>query len=169
MVPPNGLSFARSGSTWIHWWSAVASANWFTACWVISYRSLRPSSWPIGRARTPSIPLATTAAISVSSQVERGRHEVLQLVLQRAGEQVADRLRSPAARSELLGDLRGVGPQGDPVAARRDGLAPVGLLDELAEAGDRRHHPGQRGWDDGVHRDADLRVLHGPGAHHGDD
>ena len=29
--PPNGPSFARSGSTWIHWWSSVASANVFDA------------------------------------------------------------------------------------------------------------------------------------------
>src|SRR3954454_1323172 len=27
MGPPNGPSFARSGSTWIHWWSPVASAK----------------------------------------------------------------------------------------------------------------------------------------------
>src|SRR4051795_8368013 len=45
--PPNGLSaFARSTSTWIHWWSFVASANWLTASWVTSYQSLVPSSWP---------------------------------------------------------------------------------------------------------------------------
>jgi hypothetical protein len=28
--PPNGLDLARSGSTWIHWWSPVASAKRFT-------------------------------------------------------------------------------------------------------------------------------------------
>src|SRR3954464_8297007 len=45
--PPYGLSFfARSTSTWIHWWSLVASANWLTASWVTSYQSLVPSSWP---------------------------------------------------------------------------------------------------------------------------
>ena len=27
MVPPNGPAAARSSSTWIHWWSSVASAN----------------------------------------------------------------------------------------------------------------------------------------------
>jgi hypothetical protein len=27
MGAPNGPAFARSGSTWIHWWSLVASAK----------------------------------------------------------------------------------------------------------------------------------------------
>src|SRR5688572_16258458 len=45
--PPNGLSFfARSTSRWIHWWSAVASANLCTASCVTSYQSLVPSSVP---------------------------------------------------------------------------------------------------------------------------
>src|SRR5947209_10717628 len=47
MGPPKGLSFvARSGSTWIHWWSPVASANVLTASWVTSNHSLLPSSVP---------------------------------------------------------------------------------------------------------------------------
>ncbi len=46
--PPNGPSAACCGSTRIHWWSPVASANWFTASWVISYQSLRLSSSPTG-------------------------------------------------------------------------------------------------------------------------
>ena len=33
MVPPYGPLAARSGSTWIHWWSSVASANWSTRAW----------------------------------------------------------------------------------------------------------------------------------------
>src|SRR4051812_46600425 len=45
--PPYGLSaLARSTSTWIHWWSPVASANRLTASWVTSCQSLVPSSWP---------------------------------------------------------------------------------------------------------------------------
>src|SRR3954452_23228213 len=45
--PPYGLSaLARSTSTWIHWWSPVASAKRLTASWVTSYQSLVPSSWP---------------------------------------------------------------------------------------------------------------------------
>src|SRR4051812_22445207 len=47
MVPPNGVSRARSGSTWIHWWSSVASANASTRSWVTSCQSLTPSSSPI--------------------------------------------------------------------------------------------------------------------------
>src|SRR5919112_1475725 len=47
MVPPNGVSLARSGSTWIHWKSSVASANASTRSWVTSCQSLTPSSSPI--------------------------------------------------------------------------------------------------------------------------
>src|SRR6478752_380092 len=46
MVPPNGPSFARSTSTWIHWWSPVASANTFTRSWSIVSQSELPSSSP---------------------------------------------------------------------------------------------------------------------------
>src|SRR3954447_24079123 len=46
MVPPNGPSFARSTSTWIHWWSPVASANTSTRSWSIGSHSELPSSSP---------------------------------------------------------------------------------------------------------------------------
>src|SRR3954470_1360703 len=46
MVPPNGVSFARSGSTWIHWWSPVTSAKASMSFWVTSCHSLAPRSWP---------------------------------------------------------------------------------------------------------------------------
>src|SRR5918997_1883772 len=46
MVPPNGVSFARSGSTWIHWWSPVASAKASMSFWVTSCHSETPSSSP---------------------------------------------------------------------------------------------------------------------------
>src|SRR6478609_8662548 len=59
MVPPNGPAAARSTSTWIHWWSPVASANLFTRSWSISSQSLVPSSLP--------------AAASSSSKLSRMR------------------------------------------------------------------------------------------------
>src|SRR5262245_42294763 len=34
MVPPKGPVLARSGSTWIHWWSPVASAKALISAWV---------------------------------------------------------------------------------------------------------------------------------------
>jgi hypothetical protein len=44
-VPPNGPSFAaRSGSTWIHWWSPVRSANVSIRAWSISCQPEVPSS-----------------------------------------------------------------------------------------------------------------------------
>src|SRR5690349_13848953 len=51
MVPPNGPDAARSTSTWIHWWSPVASANRSTRSWLISSQSLVPSSSPVRPAR----------------------------------------------------------------------------------------------------------------------
>src|SRR5215211_7659517 len=66
MGPPKGLSFfARSGSTWIHWWSPVASANWFTCSWVISTQSLYPRCCPT-RPCTPSVPSTVVCAIVAS-------------------------------------------------------------------------------------------------------
>ena len=47
MVPPKGDSrFARSTSTWIHWWSSVASAKPSTRCWSMVSQSLAPISRP---------------------------------------------------------------------------------------------------------------------------
>src|SRR4051812_44564159 len=46
MVPPNGPASARSTSTWIHWWSSVASANASTRSWVTSSHSVVPRPSP---------------------------------------------------------------------------------------------------------------------------
>src|SRR4051794_94308 len=47
MVPPKGPSFALSTSTWIHWWSPVASANRSTrSCSIVSHSEV-PRSWPV--------------------------------------------------------------------------------------------------------------------------
>src|SRR6266545_6914719 len=46
MVPPKGPPLARSGSTWIHWWSPVASANRLTWSWVTWCQSLAPRCSP---------------------------------------------------------------------------------------------------------------------------
>ena len=47
MGPPKGLSaVARSTSTWIHWWSPVASAKRSTRSWVISIQSVHPRWLP---------------------------------------------------------------------------------------------------------------------------
>src|SRR5512133_2194540 len=43
-VVPNGPFAAASGSTWIHWWSPVASAKRLICSCVISCQSLVPSS-----------------------------------------------------------------------------------------------------------------------------
>src|SRR5947209_13825748 len=46
MVAPDGPVRARSGSTWIHWWSPVASANRSTRSWVTGSQSLYPRCSP---------------------------------------------------------------------------------------------------------------------------
>ena len=46
-VDPNGLLAARAGSTCIHWWSPVASANPSIMGWSIVTQSLVATSDPI--------------------------------------------------------------------------------------------------------------------------
>src|SRR5215831_7556847 len=46
MVPPNMVWRARSGSTWMYWWSPVTSAKAFTRSWVISTHGPTPISSP---------------------------------------------------------------------------------------------------------------------------
>src|SRR5690348_6784882 len=71
MGPPKGLSFlARSTSTWIHWWSPVASATRSTASCVTSYQSLLPSSWPV---RPGSSAMVVVVVMRVASVVGAGR------------------------------------------------------------------------------------------------
>src|SRR5215475_13745806 len=57
MVPPNGPAAALSRSTWIHWWSPVASAKALTGSWVISSQPVCPRSAPAS-ALSSSRPLA---------------------------------------------------------------------------------------------------------------
>src|SRR3954470_2074925 len=64
IVPLNGPSLARSGSTWIHWWSPVASANWFTCSCVIVRHPLYPRCCPT-RLCTPSTPSTVVCGICV--------------------------------------------------------------------------------------------------------
>ena len=47
MVPPNGVSrAARSGSTWMNWWSSVASANWSIIVCETTRQGETPTSLP---------------------------------------------------------------------------------------------------------------------------
>src|SRR6476620_6444686 len=40
------IAAARSGSTWMNWWSSVTSANWSIRSWVTSIHSPVPSVSP---------------------------------------------------------------------------------------------------------------------------
>ena len=53
MVPPNGVCAAASGSTWMNWWSSVASANASIRAWSTVSQADTPTSWPT-RARISS-------------------------------------------------------------------------------------------------------------------
>src|SRR6476620_3230678 len=63
MVPPSGLAAARSGSTWIHWWSPVASAKALTRSWVTSCQSGGPSSLPISAVSSSKLAGRTGSAV----------------------------------------------------------------------------------------------------------
>ena len=52
---PKGPARARSTSTWIHWWSPVASANWLTCSWVTVVQSLMATSWPTRAASSDKV------------------------------------------------------------------------------------------------------------------
>ncbi len=79
MVVPNGPVAAFSGSTWIHWWSPVASANWSIRLCSTVTQSLVPSSSP------------TAADSSLSSRRCASGHPAMAFV-QRQG--VPTKLRS---------------------------------------------------------------------------
>ena len=67
IVVPKGLSlFARSTSTWIHWWSPESSAKVLMSSWVTVRHSLGPTSWPTS-ACIPSIPCTSVGAIGGQS------------------------------------------------------------------------------------------------------
>ena len=61
--PPNGLSaFARSTSTWIHWWSPEISAKPLIISWVTVRQSLGPTVSPT-RPCSSSMPLMVVGAM----------------------------------------------------------------------------------------------------------
>src|SRR5690349_22615605 len=65
MVPPKGPVFARSTSTWIHWWSSVASANASTRFWVTSNQSVVPISSPTAASSSARSVKVRTWSLSV--------------------------------------------------------------------------------------------------------
>src|SRR5215471_17611861 len=87
IVVPNGPCAAFSGSTWIHWWSPVASANSLM-------RSCVTSSQLLGPKVSPAFTRASLRAFA-------GREIVRQFVLVRAR---GDERRLQALQDRLLGD-----------------------------------------------------------------
>src|SRR5438105_7286948 len=131
MGPPKGPDLARSTSTWIHWWSPVASANRFTCSWVTSCQSLYPRCCPV-LSRNPSMPLT----IVVMGRPYRRQADLSALS---ALSVEPDSLVLPALGMEQQGhqgDLEHEGHQGGQV-----GGAPEQAAGEQVQSqGDEGHH-----------------------------
>src|SRR5919108_6556163 len=146
IVVPNGLSFfARSTSTWIHWWSPETSANLSMSSWVISRQSLGPMVWPTS-ALSSSIPF-TVVGVLMGGQAISG------VVVPRPGiEGLAERLLSTAEDRLPMGHQHVLDRQlqqrpharREPVSVKARHLfvnfvhrphheAPLGLSDRIAE------------------------------------
>jgi hypothetical protein len=60
---------ARSTSTWIHWWSSVASAKVLTRSWVTSNQSLVPSWVPFREGSSAMVVVVLVGAVTGSPRV----------------------------------------------------------------------------------------------------
>jgi hypothetical protein len=69
MVVPKGPAAAFSGSTWIHWWSPVASANRSIRFWSISSQSLYPNCSPTAAFSSSADVKILGSAMSLASRV----------------------------------------------------------------------------------------------------
>src|ERR671916_1761019 len=124
MGPPNGLSrVALSTSTWIHWWSPVASANRSTRSWVTSNQSLVPSAVPTA-ARSSSSDSNTVCAIVILSS---GPGAPGSRVLGADAHDLAGHVRRVVAGEEgdNRGDLPRLGGKAEPPAPRPPGQQTV--------------------------------------------
>src|SRR5262249_47681194 len=72
VLPPGISRLARSTSTWIHWWSPVASANLSIIAWSTVIQSDGPSSVPTSFKRSFGYSTLSVAGIPSSSQLPAG-------------------------------------------------------------------------------------------------
>src|SRR5690242_7166289 len=87
MVCPNGPDAARSGSTWIHWWSPVASANVSIRFWSTSTQSEVPISVPaaaMNSSRSSKTRMGRLLEVQLVRESLGGAHEVTHQVLRLA-------------------------------------------------------------------------------------
>src|SRR5579862_4488018 len=103
MVPPNGPAAARSGSTWIHWWSPVASANRSTCAWSITCQSDQPRCVPASAFNSSMVETVVVMAPTLGPGPGRASLEPHALVLAAVGmeEQGGDRHHEPQVREAL--------------------------------------------------------------------
>src|SRR5512147_2355263 len=94
MVLPPGISrLARSTSTWIHWWSPVASANLLIVSWSMVTHSETPKSSPIWFFRSFGVSITRMLASSLRSgrrapEARQGRVQLHAEGVERHGDQV---------------------------------------------------------------------------------
>src|SRR5690349_1434704 len=158
--PPKGPALARSTSTWIHWWSPVASANWFTCSCVMVIQSLTATSWPTQAARSWSVWNVFLVMRGILARRPAARLSALRQPRSSAFEPVADRL---PLRQVALHPARRDVEQREP--ARRELHVVLGVAQlaqyRHAKAGDELVQPvGRQGA--GVHahaHEADLRLF----------
>src|SRR6266540_3715077 len=171
IVVPNGLSlFARSTSTWIHWWSPDTSANLSMSSWVTSRQSLGPMVCPTS-AFSSSIPFTVVGVLmgcSISTVVIPGlRLESSPERLLAVGQQRPAVRDQHAVEVELEQRLQGrvealavealdlgVDPVGGPDPQLAVGFHDGITEDESVVAGQVKRHLVTTGLADGVCRDA---------------
>src|SRR5207302_1797019 len=117
MGAPNGDSRrARSRSTWIHWWSPVASANRTMSSNAIVRHSDLPSSLPTS-ASSPGIPSITVLAMREA--ISRGPYARSdEQALRRATERSFEIRQCALRQSRSVGVRLGDDGKADPLAAR---------------------------------------------------
>src|SRR5690348_11398575 len=106
MVRPKGPFAARSGSTWIHWWSPVASANASIRCCGTSIQLEGPNSAP-GSSSVVIAPPYDTRRPGVARAGGEEQHELAGVQLARPRGAVERQQRIDAAHVARVVEVGG--------------------------------------------------------------
>src|SRR3954454_10551486 len=156
MVPPNGVSrAARAGSTWMNWWSSVASANWSIIVWLTTRQGETPTSLPTTVSNSSKvIDFNEESPLRPPSVLEQGETVLHGLTAIDREDGPGDIAASPAAQIQRCAG--NVTRRAD--AAERDMRAdPRGLL--VAGGGKGRHPAAKRARRQRIDRDPPLGEL----------
>src|SRR6266849_630398 len=106
MVVPKGPAAARAGSTWIHWWSPVASANASIFSWGTSIQLEGPNSAPGFRSVVIAPPYDSRRP-RVAGAGREQQHELSVAELARPGRAVEREQRVDAAHVARVVEIGG--------------------------------------------------------------